>query len=283
MRRATVIKVLAGVALGVAGPNIAEASQRAVIPTPGGTACRTREPVLLTAGRRPRAALRLDLGSMAGRSQGVAGVDTVRSRTLLADGTWRPTSTTDKARIVLRSGRVAGGRLPVTAALHLSGSSYPKSASVTVDGIVDTLDGGVLGNHAVNDHFPQEPVGVGATWRVVNCDEINHTPATETRTYTLQSVAGGVARLAYRDIVSLDPGHLDVGSQKVGNDLVHFRLVSVSGTATGSRTIPLVRGIAESERSVTRLQVTFHAISASLPTAVIHTTMVDTSTSLPSS
>ena len=282
MRRATVIKVLAGIALGATGPNIAEASQRAIIPTPSAAACKTRAPVLLSAGTSPRATLRLNLGSMAGRSQGVAGVDIVRSRTQLADGSWRPTSTTDKVRIVLTAGRVTGGRLPMTAALHLSGSSYPTSPSLTVKGLVDQLNGGMLGKMAVNDHFPQEPVGVGATWRVINCDDINHTPATETRTYTLQSVAGGIARLTYRDIVSLDPGHLDVGSQKVGKDLVHFKLVSVTGTATGSRSIPLVRGIAETERSVTRLRVTFHAISASLPMAVIRTTMVDTQTSLPS-
>jgi hypothetical protein len=282
MRRATVIKVLAGIALGLTGPNIAEASQRAIIPAPGATACKTRAPVVLTSGKRPHAVVRLNLGSMAGRSQGVAGVDTVESRTQLADGSWRPTSTTDKVRVVLTAGRVAGGRLPMTAAVRLSGSSYPTSTSVTVKGMVDALNGGVLGRETVNDHFPQEPVGVGATWRVINCDDINHTPATETRTYTLQSVAGGVARLTYRDVVSLDPGHLDVGSQKVGKDLVRFELVSVTGTATGSRSIPLVRGIAETERSVTRLRVTFHAISASLPTAVIRTTMVDTQTSLPS-
>ena len=283
MRRSTLFTVAAGVALGVTGPNLAEAAHRAVIPVPGGAACKTRPPVLLTAGRAPRTRLRLDLATMAGRSQSVSDNESVASRTLLADGSWRPTSSLDTAAAVLSTGKLAAGRLPVRAKLRLSGSSYPTRPSVTVTGYVDVLDGGVLGSQPVNDHFPREAVGTGATWRVVNCDDINQTPAKETRTYTLVSVSHGIARMSFRDVVAIDPAHLDVGSEKIGKQLVHFKLASLSGSATGTRSIPLERGIAESEHSVTRLQVTFHAVSASLPATLIHTTMVDTDSSLPSS
>ena len=110
----------------------------------------------------------------------------------------------------------------------------------------------------------------------MKCDDINQTPAKEIRTYTLRSLSGGVAEMTYREIVSIDPAHLAIGSQKIGSEVVHFRLVSLSGTATGTTSIPLARGLAQTSRTVSRLKVTFSSLSPSSPRALIQTKVVDT-------
>lgn len=178
--------------------------------------------------------------------------------------------------LVMRAGRLAHDRLPLTMTAHLSGSSYPTRPKFSATGWVDMLGSATIGGQRDNDRFPREAVGLGASWRVVKCDDINQTPAKEIRTYTLRSLRGGIAEMTYRDIVSIDPGHLAIGSQKIGGEVVHFRLVSLNGTATGTTSIPLARGLAQTYTTVSSLTVTFHALSPSSPSALIHTDVVDT-------
>ena len=108
-------------------------------------------------------------------------------------------------------------------------------------------------------------------------------PAKETRTYTLRSVTNGVVEMTFRDVVTIDPAHLDLGSQKDGGQVVHFKLVTVRGSATGSRSVRLARGAATTEQSVTRVAVTFRATSASGSSMLIHLSVVDTDRSIPAS
>jgi hypothetical protein len=280
MRRAPVTLVLVGAIIAVTAPSVAQASHRAVVPVRGATACKTRPPVLLSAGRLPRVPLRFDLAKMAGRSQATVDIDSADAKTRGVDGTWRPNTTLNTIAGVVRAGRLAHDRLPLSMTFHLSGSSYPTRPTFTGTGWVDTFGGGTIEGQRDDDHFPREAVGLGATWRVVKCDDINQTPAKEIRTYTLRSLSGGVVEMTYRDIVSIDPAHLAIGSQKIGGDVVHFRLVSLSGTAAGTTSIPLARGLAQTSRTVSRLKVTFSAHSPSSPRALIRTDVVDTDSSL---
>jgi hypothetical protein len=283
MRRAPVILVLAGAVIGVTAPSVAQASRRAVVPVRGTASCKTRPPVVLSSGRTPRAALRFDLAKTAGRSQGMLDVESVDMKTDLSGRSWRPATTTNTITGVLKSGALAHGRVRVSATLHLSGTDYPNKPAFTVKGYVDTLGGGVLAGQTVNDHFPREPVGIGATWRVVNCDDVDSTPAMETRTYTLRAAARGVVVVTYQDVVTIDPGHLDLGSEKVGNETVRFRLVTLRGTATGRKWVRLGRALAETSHAVTRLRMTFHAITGSARKTLIRTDVVDTASALPTS
>jgi hypothetical protein len=281
MRRAAVILVLAGAVIGVTASSVAQASHRAVVPVRGAAACKTRPPALLSAGRLPHAQLRFDLSKTAGRSQALLDIESVDSRTGLAGGSSRPATTTNTITGVMKTGPLAHGRVPVSAKLHLSGSSYPTRPVLTVRGYFDVLGGGMVGGQSVNDHFPREPVGVGATWRVVNCDDVDQTPAKETRTYTLRSVASSVVDVTYRDVVTIDPGHLDLGPAKVGNETVHFKLLALHGSATGRKIFRLGRAGTETSHEVTRLQITFSALSASAGKSLIHVDVVDTDSSLP--
>lgn len=280
MRRAPLLLLLVALALGVV-TGLARASRRGVIPVLGATACKTRPPVLLHPGRSPRSPLRLDLARMAHRSDSMIDIESITSRTLLPDGTFHPTTGINTFRGVLRAGAVTKGHLPLTNTLHVTGSSYPTSPTVTVKGYVDALAGGAYEGTRDDDHFPSEAVGIGATWRVVKCDDINQTPAQETRTYTLRSVANGVVEMTFRDVVTLDPAHLDLGSEKDGGQVVHFKLVTLRGSAAGSRSVRLARGASTTEQSVTKVAVTFRATSASGSNMLIHLSIVDTDRSLP--
>ena len=218
---------------------------------------------------------------MAHTSQKMVDIESTTSKTLLPDGTYHPSTGVNTFRGVISAGSVEQGRLPLKNILHLSGSSYPTSPTVTVSGYIDALGGGAYEGTRNDDRFPSEAVGIGATWRVVKCDDINQTPAQETRTYTLTSVANGIVEMTYRDVVTIDPGHLDLGSQKDGKQVVHFKLVTLQGTATGSQSVPLARGAATIEHSVTKVAVTFSATSASAPSMLIHVDMLDTERTLP--
>jgi hypothetical protein len=280
MHRAPLLLLLVALTLGVA-TGLARAARHAVVPVPGATACKTRPPVLLDPGRSPRTPLRLDLAKMANTSQKMVDIQSITSKTLLPDGTNHPSTGVNTFRGVIRAGKVTRGRLPLKNILHLSGSSYPTSPTVTVSGYIDELGGGAYDGRRNDDRFPSEAVGIGALWRVVKCDDIDQTPAQETRTYTLRSVSNGVVEMTYRDVVTLDPAHLDLGSQKEGKQVVHFRLVTLEGSATGSQRVPLDRGAAAIEHSVTRVAVTFRATSASAPSMLIHVDMLDTERTVP--
>ena len=116
-----------------------------------------------------------------------------------------------------------------------------KGGSFTTSGHANALSGGVLGGTAGNDRFPVEPVGVGATWQVVICDDIDEVPAKEVRTYRVRSLGTDRAVLTFRDVVSMDPRHRDAGTQKIGNQVIKTRLDRLTAArrapcASGSRT-----------------------------------------------
>ena len=89
--------------------------------------------------------------------------------------------------------------------------------------------------------------------------------------------------MTFRDVVTIDPAHLDLGSQTIGTHLVHFKVVTLRGTATGSQSVPLARSAVTTELSVTRLELTVRATSASAPSALIHVSTVATERSVPAS
>src|SRR3954452_15062950 len=105
MRRAPLLLLLVVLALGVA-TGLARAGRRAVVPVLGATACKTHPPVLLRPGRSPRSPLRLDLSSMANRSQAMVAIESIASRTLLPDGTSHPTTAINTVRGQMRAGAV---------------------------------------------------------------------------------------------------------------------------------------------------------------------------------
>jgi hypothetical protein len=276
MLRLPVTLVLATATIGLTAASAAQAGGRAVVPVRGSAACKSQPPVLLSPGQAPRSPLRVDLEKIAGRSQTLLETESVAAKTFGPTGATRPNNSLNTSRAVVKAGRLAKGHLPLRVTLRLSGPAFPTKPTLTVNGYLDVLNGGAIEGDNDDDHFPQEAVGIGATWRVVKCDEINLTHAKETRTYTLRSVARGIVELTYRDVVSIDPAHLDLGSQKVGDQVTKFSLVTLQGTATGSTTIPLARPVAQTSHTVTKLSVRFRATVPNQPAVVIRTDMVDT-------
>jgi hypothetical protein len=274
--------VLAAIAIGVSVPDLAGAADRAVVPVRGDAACKQRPPVLLSAGRSPHAPLRIDLARLAGRSQTGVDIETEEVMTQLAGGPFQPSVSTDIITVALRTGRLAAGRVPVTARARVSGNSYLRDTALTFTGFADALDGGRIGGETVTDRLPREPVGIGATWRVVNCDQIGRTPAKETRTYTLRSIGGGFADMTFRDVITTDPGDLDAGSQRDGDEVVKLRIVSVHGTATGTRSTSLAEGLTDIAHSRAHLRVTVSATSHGSK-VLYHKVIVDTDSTVPTS
>jgi hypothetical protein len=280
----------------------ADAARTVTFPSPA-SSCTTRPPRVLTAGASPRRPLRLELRGDARRTATQLMLDQVHARTLSPDGKWLPHDSETRVVGVYTTGRPVAGRLPLTSRVRMPGASKAfatRLARVRMHGFVDTLDGGVTrttllpghrtaadakmlatlqGDDGVeNDHLPRQPIGIGATWRVVKCDPIDDTPARETRTYTLRSVAGGVLQASFRDVVTLDPAHVDLGSGTTKAGLLHFRLVSLSGSASGTLRLPLSDFIAEQVRSTTALHVVFKASAAGGKSTLIHTEIVDRQT-----
>jgi hypothetical protein len=184
-------------------------------------------------------------------------------------GTGKPATTDEERRVeAVYTTRAAApdGRLPYSARFSVS---YPRSGqSGTVgesgyDGMFTWLNGGAYdtrpdgaGGTVVTDRFPSQPVGIGARWRVVNCQPIYDTPARETRTYTLRSLAHGVVVTSYSDRIGLDPSKTDLGSGSVNGRVVRLRLESLSGSATGTLRVPLENGLAQRQRTVSRVTAT---------------------------
>jgi hypothetical protein len=267
---------------------------------PVAAACDTRAPVLLDPGSGRRTPVRLQLGGEAHRSWTQVIVTHVHARTLSADGKWIPNDSQTQFRGRFTSGAALHGHLPILMRVTIPGAPKTLEQSlgrVRITGFVDTLNGGFTrtmlapgGTRAMNaalrasmdgsdgvanDHLPRQALGIGARWRVVNCDPIDDTPARETRTYTLRSLAHGVLRASYRDVVTLDPTHVDLGTSSSAAGVVHLRLVDLHGTATGTLRLPLARFIAEQQRSTTSLHVVFRVSRASGKSVLVHTTIVD--------
>lgn len=285
MRKLPRMLVLAGSVLFSAAVG-AQAARTGVTPVPEQTACKVRPPVLLAAGRAPLAPLRIDLARMAHRARSLHDVEHVSARARLLDGSWHATTAIARSDAVIRTAGVVRGQLDISVKVLQRYEATKTTAGTTprtirYSGHTDALGGGILGGQAGNDRLPLEPVGIGARWRVVNCDAIAETPAREVRTYTLRSISNGIVLLSFRDAVSLDPANRDAGTQKVGDQTVRFRLDSLHGTATGSVRLPLADAILAVTTRVTRMRFSFHAIATNLPTTPIPTKLVDTDTTGP--
>jgi hypothetical protein len=277
-----VLVAVSGAVAGAAGPRVGRSVAALGVPAAGPGPCHDAPPRLLSPGRTPRAPLRIDLAPSASTTETAVSTEVTRSETRLANGSLRPSSITETLRLRIATGRPRNGRLPLTERFTVSyvGHLVP-TQTFDVSGYTDALDGGVFsakgGTSVIDtDHLPREAVGLGATWRVVNCDAIGSTYARETRTYTLRSVAHRVVVATYRDVLEIDPANLDLGSLKVAGTTVHLRLVQLHGTATGTWRLPLANGFGESRTTVTRMQTVARGTGSGIPTALIHVSTVDT-------
>jgi hypothetical protein len=267
---------------------------------PAATACVTQGPVLLGRGAAPRKPIRLRLDTEAHRSWTQVMLTRVHARTLSTSGKWIANDTKTQFLGAFTSGAPTHGHLPIVLHVRIPGAPTTISRNlqrVRISGFVDTLNGGVTratvapgGTRAAdaallaslsgtggvaNDHLPRQALGSGASWRVVNCDAIDDTPARETRTYTLRSVEHGVMVASYRDVVTLDPAHLDLGTSTSAAGVVHLHLVDLHGTATGTVRLPLAHFVAEQQRTTTSLKVVFRVSPATGKSVLVHTTIVD--------
>jgi hypothetical protein len=288
MNRTFAVVVLAGSAAGLSSLGAAQAAPAGVVPVHGNSRCKPSPPRLLRAGHVPLAPLRQDLTGIAHHTQTAFEVESFADRAKLLDGKWHAATRIRKIKAVTKGRGIAHGQVGLTARYT---TSFPatktvaggKGGSFTVSGHTDALGGGLMGGSAGNDRLPREPVGVGATWRVIDCDYVDEIPAKEVRTYTLRSVAAGVLTVTFRDVVSMDPTRRDLGSQKIGTETVKFRLDSLRGTATGTDRVPLGHALASFVKVVTRVQYTLHAVSPNVPATAVTTRLVDTRTDRPAS
>jgi hypothetical protein len=276
---------LAGLAVGIASIGVAQAARTGVVPT-GPAPCKALPPKLLSPGRAPRAPLRLDLTGIAHHMQGGREVERFVTRAQSPDGTWHSTIVIRKISEAIQGGEIMHGQVALVAKIRFSWprtkTTPPgKGGSFTIKGHTDAVSGGLLGGSAGNDRLPFEPVGIGATWRVVDCDSIDFAPAKEIRTYTLRSISGGKLVATFRDVVSMDPGNREVGTQKVGNKVVDFQLDSLSGTATGTAQMFLAHGLTIFGTQVTRVRAKIHTVSATGASKPAVTLLVDTRTDAP--
>jgi hypothetical protein len=179
-----------------------------------------------------------------------------------------------------------GGRLPYSGRFAVS---YPREAQggdvgeFTYDGLFTWLNGGAYETNAdgtggtpVNDHFPAQPVGVGASWTVVNCQPIYDTPARELRTYTLRSLAHGIVVASYTDRITLDPANTDLGNGTVDGRTVRLRLESLRGTATGTMRVPIANGLAQRQLTVSKVTATIRPSAAGSAPGLIRSQMTYT-------
>lgn len=274
--------VLAPATLGATGAPAPSAKQ---------SPCRTHGPVLLRSGAGPRQKLRVDLTMLAKRTTHQLELDQSTTRTKTANGLAK-VSTTQKLTGVVQTGAITGGRVHLSAHFHEkvtnSVNDRAPSDSFTVDGYIDALNGGTWGTvkgkggTPVNDHLPLPAVGAGASWRVVNCEAIDGTPAKETRTYVLHSVANGVVAASYTDDVEIDGAHVDLGTEKVNGTKVHVKLVALHGSAHGTMRLPLESGFQERMQTVTHLTASVQATTNGTPGPIVSTRVDDTVTQFPS-
>jgi hypothetical protein len=271
-----------------------------VVPVQGNGHCKAQAPVLLRRGALPRTPLRLDLAGIANRSSALLDTERVHQRTLAKDGAWHASHGTASIAVIFEVGGVAQNRAHLTERFSVPGAAAkdaPPIARVRFTGFVDALNGGGLklalrpgGTAAENaalraaykdaaandkDHLPLEAVGTGAAWRVIKCEAVDGIPARETRTYTLRSVAGGVAVMTYRDVVDRDLGHLELGSTEVAGVAMRVHLLSLHGTATGTMRLPLGHAFQLQQTTTTRFRLVMRASAPHTPTMKVHSTVVD--------
>ena len=169
----------------------------------------------------------------------------------------------------------------------LPGTAGAGSQTLTQNGTIDARNGGAVAAKGAAERtlpgtLPDEAVGVGASWRVVDCSQIDSVFVQVTRVYTSRSLRGGVVVASSRDLVTIDRAHLALGAQSVNGSQVDYRLLTLGGTATGTLRLPLADSLAQSSRTVTKLQFSFRAAGKTAQAAAIRTTLVDTRTDMPS-
>jgi hypothetical protein len=281
--------LLVGTAGAVLAP-VSLGSTRAPAPTTTQSPCRTTSPVLLRSGAGPRQKLRVDLSALAKQTAHQLEVEQSTTRTKTTNGLQK-VSTTQKLTGVVRAGAITSGRVHLSAHFHEkvtnSVNDRAPSDSFTVNGYIDALNGGTWGTvkgkggTPVNDHLPLAAVGVGASWRVVNCEPIDGTPAKETRIYVLHSVANGVVSASYTDDIEIDGAHVDLGTEKVNGAKLHVKLVALHGSAHGTLRLPLESGFKERMQTVTHLTASVQVTTNSTPGPIVSTRLVDTDTQYP--
>jgi hypothetical protein len=264
--------------LGAAGPAAAAAA----------VGCTPRAPVLLSRGVPPRRTLRLRLARIAGTTKRATSVEQVESTTTLANGSLQPGSSIRQTAEVYRTGQLAGGVLPYVAHLVVTrpGTAGAGSQTLILNGRIDDQNGGAVrakgaAERTLPGNLPDEAVGAGASWRVVNCIQIDSVFVQQTRVYTLRSVSNGVVVATFRDLVAIDAAHLALGTESVNGSPVDYRLLTLSGTATGTLRLPLANSLAHSSKTVTKLQFSFRDSVKTAKSGVIRTTLVDTQTDAP--
>jgi hypothetical protein len=284
-----VLRLTAFMLLGTLGVVLAPVTMAAArrpaalgVPALSPPVCKPAGPVVLRPGSEPRSALRVDLARVASTTGGQVALERVSSRTTLANGRTQVIDSTRKTTGALTLGRIANGRVPVVGHFRITTTSSAATSAFSLRGYFDALNGGSWGATAINDHLPVAPVGVGASWRVVNCQPIDATPAKETRVYTLRSVAHGIVVASFRDDVEIDGAHVDLGTQREGGTTVHVRLVGLHGSATGTVSLPLANGLEQRSKTVTRFSASVEVLENGEEGPVLETTEVDTETDLPS-
>jgi hypothetical protein len=278
----------------------APAAASLVVPVEGNGRCKPQPPVLLRPGALPRTPLRISLTGIANRSSTLFDSERVHQKTRAKDGAWHSTHGSAKVAVIFKIDGVAKNRVHMTERFSVPGTTA-KDASpldrVRFTGFLNALDGGGLklslrpgGTPAENaalraafkgangnekDHLPLEAVGVGASWRVVNCEPVDDIPATETRTYTLRSLSGGVVVTTYRDVVGRDLAHLDMGSTEVAGVAMRVHVLSLHGTATGTMRLPLAQALQQQQTTTTKLRIVLRASAPNTPTTQVHSSIVD--------
>jgi hypothetical protein len=250
---ASVLAVAAGALL----PAVSIASE--AVPVPGkAAACRASAPMVLRPGAGQLVPLRLDLDALAGVRVDRTASYRLAVRSHYADGYAHTSHTVEKEKVrYVAAAHAGGGTVAVKAHADLaisSEGSKPKHHASSYSMQVDGLDRGGAGDV---DHLPAAAVGVGAQWRVVLCNYTDDVPVMTTRVYTLRSIANGVVSTTFRDEITLDPGRTDLGPVDRSKHALHYALLSLSGTTTGSQRIPLANPLAQTIRSQTHAALSY--------------------------
>jgi hypothetical protein len=245
------------VAAGALLPSVSIAAE--AVPVPGhGAPCRASAPVVLRTGAGPLAPLRLPLDAIAGARVERRESYREAASSRYADGYAHVSRTLQREHVrYVAAAHAGGGKVAVKAHADTTTSyegARPKHRLSTYSLQVDELD---RADARDVDHLPATPVGVGAQWRVVLCNYTDDVPVITTRVYTLRSVANAVISLTFRDEVTLDPDRTDLGPITRTTHALHYGLLSLSGTTTGSQRIPLANPLALTLRSESHTTLSF--------------------------
>jgi hypothetical protein len=277
---------------------VAQSAPRAFVAPVHGATCRDHEPVLLGAGSEPRSPLRIDLDSVANRTEHSLETERVYTKSRAGSTGWRSSHGTVNTKIDYRTAAPVNGHLPVDVQMRDPKASAEDAAQldrVHLVGFFDALNGGSLttkveggsatsraqlrkafsGNDGpVSDHLPAQAIGIGASWRVVRCDVIQGAPAKVSRVYTLRSLRNGVVVASFRETIGPDPSHENLGETKIGTETVGVRMLSLHGSSTGSMRLPLADALAEQDSTLTRMSVVMRFVREHAADIKVETNLV---------